>query len=137
MIQDKLSEKVIASAIKVYNTLGYGFLEKIYENAMAIELYKLNLVFRQQYPITVYYEGENVGDFYADILVDDTLIVELKSGVSLIAKHEIQLVNYLVATNNPIGLLINFGPDGVEIKRKYKNYTRKNRYDITGKIQNK
>jgi len=119
MIQDKLSEKVIACAFKVYNTLGYGFLEKIYENAMAIELQKLNLNFKQQYPITVYYEGENVGDFNADILV-----VELKAGVNLIAKHEVQLVNYLAATGNQVGLLINFGPDGVDVKRKYKDYTR-------------
>ncbi len=124
MIQDKLSEKVIACAFKVYNTLGYGFLEKIYENAMAIELQKLNLNFKQQYPITVYYEGENVGDFNADILVENTLIVELKAGVNLIAKHEVQLVNYLAATGNQVGLLINFGPDGVDVKRKYKDYTR-------------
>ena len=124
MIQDELSEKIIGCAYKVYNILGYGFLEKIYENAMAIEFYKLGLQFKQQYPIKVYYEKENVGDFNADFFVENRIIVELKSAANLIKKHEVQLVNYLNATRQPIGLLINFGPEGVEIKRKYKNYLR-------------
>ena len=124
MIKDELSEKIIGCAYKVYNTLGYGFLEKIYENAMAIEFRKLELQFKQQYPIKVYYEKENIGDFVADFFVENRIIVELKSTANLIKKHEVQLVNYLNATRQPVGLLINFEPDGVVVKRKYKNYLR-------------
>ncbi len=133
MIQDELSEKIIACAYKVFNTLGYGFLEKIYENAMAIEFRKLDFEFKQQHPIEVYYEEENIGDFTADFFVENRMMIELKSTASFIKKHEVQLVNYLCATHQPVGLLINFGPDGVEVKRKYKDYIRQDRHDLQNK----
>ncbi len=113
-----LTEKVIGAAFTVYNKLGFGFLESVYERSMGIELKKHGLEVEVQCPIKVYYEDEVVGDFVADMLVDGTLIVELKAVRKLNAAHETQLVNYLVATNKPVGLLLNFGEERVEVKRK-------------------
>ena len=121
-MNDKLSEKVIGAAFQVHNTLGFGFLESVYEKALAVELRKIGVENRFQQPIQVFYDGEVVGDFVADIVIGDSLIVELKSVSKLSEKHEVQLVNYLAATNTETGLLINFGPDKVEVKRKYRTY---------------
>ncbi len=121
-INDPVSEKIIACAYKVYNTLGFGFLEKVYENSMAVELRKARIPFRQQHSIAVYYENENVGDYEADLFIENGIVAELKSVQQLIEKHEVQLVHYLKATKTQAGLLINFGPDGVEVRRKYKDY---------------
>ena len=109
----------LTGKIKVHNVLGFGFLEKVYENALLVELMKQGLRARQQEPIKVYYEEEIVGDYYADILVEDKIIIELKSVQTLTKEHEIQLVNYLTATRIDVGLLINFGRS-VQIKRKYR-----------------
>jgi len=98
--------------------MGFGFLESIYESCMVIELTERGFVVVSQKPINVYFRGSVVGHFEADLLVNDIVIVELKSVRQLIEAHEVQLVNYLVATHKPIGLLINFGSDGVEVKRK-------------------
>jgi GxxExxY protein len=104
-----ITDKIIASAYDVYNKLGFGFSEKIYENAMMIKLSQKNLPSIQQAPINVHFEGQLVGEYFADILVDNKIIVELKA-VSMLAKApEAQLVNYLKATNMKVGLLINFG----------------------------
>jgi GxxExxY protein len=119
------SKQIIACAYKVFNTLGSGYLEKVYENALKIELTKQGFNVEQQYPIPVYYDDEMVGDFYADLLVNDRLIIELKAVENLHPRHEAQLVNYLTATGIEVGLLINFG-SSVEIKRKYRDYTPKN-----------
>ena len=116
----ELTEKIIGCAYKVYNTLGFGFLESVYENCMAIELEKSGLRFATQKPIKVLYENKVVENFISDIVVDDIIIVELKS-VKCFTAHEVQLVNYLVATGKPVGLLINFGEDKVEVKRKLKD----------------
>ena len=97
---------------------GFGFLEKVYENALVIELSKAGLDAKQQYPIQVYYDGEIVGDYQADILVEDKVILELKSIDRIADIHEIQLKNYLKATGIEVGLLINFGKS-VEIRRKF------------------
>ncbi len=113
-----LTEKIIGCAYNVYNKMGFGFLESVYEKCMAIELEKAGLQAKFQIPIRVYYGDQIVGDFVADILVDDTVIVELKSVSRIVKAHEIQLVNYLVATGKDVGLLLNFGEQGVEIKRK-------------------
>ena len=121
MIKDPLTSEIIAAAYAVHNTLGFGFLEKVYENALAIELQLRGLEVTQQLPIPVYYEGDIVGDFYADLLVNDKIILELKSKINLIQKDEAQLVNYLKGTNKGIGLLINFG-QSVKVKRKYLTY---------------
>ena len=95
---EPLTEKIIGAAFKVHNTLGSGFLEKVYENALRIELVKQGLVVKQQEPIKVYYEGQIVGDYYADLWIENRIIVELKAIQKLGKDHEVQLVNYLTAT---------------------------------------
>lgn len=124
---DELTKKVIGAAYRVYNLLGFGFVEKIYENSLMIELRELGLNAKQQEPISVRYRGEVVGEFEADVLVEDVLIVELKSVRTLAPAHEVQLVNYLTATGKPIGLLINFGPDEVQVRRKVRELPRRPR----------
>ncbi len=117
----ELTEKIIGCAYRVYNKMGFGFLESVYEKCMLIELRKQDLTAEAQKPITVYYESEIVGEFVADIIVNDTVILELKSVREIIKAHEVQLVNYLSATGKPVGLIINFGEKKVEIKRKIKD----------------
>lgn len=118
MQYEELTEKIIGCAYHVYNTMGFGYLESVYEKCLLIALRKIGLRGESQKPITVYYEGEIVGDFEADILVEDLIIIELKSVRQLAKAHEAQLVNYLVATGKDVGLLLNFGEQGVEVKRK-------------------
>ena len=101
--------------------MGFRFLESVYEKCMLIELRKAGLNAESQKPITVYYEEEIVGEFVADIIVNDTIILELKSVRQIINVHEVQLVNYLVATRKPIGLILNFGESKVDVKRKVKD----------------
>lgn len=114
----ELSALIIKAFYNVYNQLGYGFLEKVYENAMLIELKKLDLEVKNQHKIEVYYDNMLVGDYIADIIVNDSVIVELKSIKQLAKIHEVQLVNYLKATGINVGLLLNFG-EKPEITRKY------------------
>lgn len=106
----ELSEKVIEAFYKIYNTLGYGFLEKVYENALMIELGSMGILAVAQSPLKVFYDGKTVGEYYADVLVENALIVEIKAAKNLISEHEAQLLNYLKATNIEVGLLLNFGP---------------------------
>jgi GxxExxY protein len=115
---EDITEKIIGCAYKVYNTMGYGFLESVYEKCLLIELRKTGLKSEYQKQIVVKYEGEVVGNFIADIFVEELIILEQKSVKNLAKAHEVQLVNYLVATEKNVGLLINFGEDKVEIKRK-------------------
>ena len=117
----ELTEKIIGCAYRVYNRMGFGFLESVYEKCMLIELRKAGLDTESQKTIRVQYDGEVVGDFVADILVHDTVILELKSVRKLVEAHEVQLVNYLVATGKSVGLLINFGEMRVAVKRKVKD----------------
>jgi len=117
---EELTHKTIGCAYKVFNQLGFGFLESIYKNAMIIELGKSDLKVEAEKPLKVYYDGQVVGDFYVDLFIEGTVIVELKSVQRLAKEHEVQLVNYLNGLNKEIGLLINFGPSGVEVKRKYR-----------------
>ena len=121
MIHDDLTRKIIACAYKVHNTLGGGFLEKVYENSMMIELKKAGLQAVQQQNISVYYDNQLVGDYFADIIVENQVIVEIKAVENLVKIYEVKLVNYLNGTRNEIGLLINFG-SSVEVKRKYRDY---------------
>ena len=109
MLHSELTGQIIKAFYKVYNTLGYGFLEKIYENALVIELKKMGFHLSQQYNIKVYYDGEIVGDYFADIIVEENVIIELKSPESLRKEHKLQLINYLKATEKEVGLLLNFG----------------------------
>ena len=109
MLHQELTQVVISCFYDVYNIMGYGFLEKIYENCMMIELRRRGLKCVQQFPIDVLFTGEVVGDFYADIIVNDLVILELKAAKSICEEHEVQLINYLRATNFEVGLLLNFG----------------------------
>ena len=113
----ELTEKIIRIFYRVYNTLGYGFLEKVYENAMIIEFNIEGIPAVAQSSIKVLYKNELVGEYYADILVDDMVIVEIKAARGLAPENEAQLLNYLKATNIEVGLLLNFGPKP-QIKRK-------------------
>ena len=119
-----ITELIIKAFYTVYNTLGYGFLEKVYGNAMAIELRKLGLKVVLEARIVVYYGGQVVGEYFADLLVAGTVIVELKAVKRLLEAHEAQLLNYLKATPYEVGLLLNFGPKP-EIKRKAFDNSRK------------
>ena len=124
MKDSNLTETIIGCAFKVHNALGPGFLEQVYENALRIELVKQGLQIKQQAPIEVNYEGQVVGSYYADLWVEDRVIVELKAVRKLSKAHEVQLVNYLTATGVDTGLLLNFGPS-VEVKRKFREYRPK------------
>ncbi len=127
MLHEEITEKIINAYYKVYNTLGYGFLEKVYENALAIALRKMGLNVEQQKNIKVYYESEEVGDYYADLFVEDLVIVELKAAKELCEEHEAQLINYLKATTIEVGLLFNFGKEP-QFKRKiFENHLKDNR----------
>jgi GxxExxY protein len=109
MLLQELTSKVLAGYYKVYYGLGYGFLEKVYENAVYNELTGKGLNCQKQVPITVYYEGAIVGDYYADLVVEGTLIIEIKAAEVIVNAHECQLINYLKATDIEVGLLLNFG----------------------------
>jgi GxxExxY protein len=113
-----LTEQVISCAYEVHNILGGGFLEKVYENALLSELTSRGIKAETQRPISVSYKGKAVGEYCADIVVEDSLIIELKAVDKLADVHEIQLKSYLKATNIELGLLINFGKS-VDVKRKY------------------
>ena len=112
-----VTEQIIRIFFKVYNVLGYGFLEKLYESAIMIELREAGIPAASQHPIEVHYNKELIGEYYADILVDDKVIVEIKATRTLAPEHEAQLLNYLKATDIEVGLLLNFGPEP-QIKRK-------------------
>lgn len=105
----ELTDKIIKAYYTVYNKLGYGFLENVYENALAIELTRMGLKADVQFPIKVYYDEFEVGLYFADILVNDTVILELKAVQTIASVHEAQLYNYLKATGKEVGLLLNFG----------------------------
>jgi len=116
-LHSDLTELIIKCFYKVYNKLRYGFLEKVYLNSLAIELEKCGLTLLKQMPINVYFDNQVVGDYYADILVEDSVILELKAAETLCEQHEFQLINYLKATKYEVGLLLNFGKKP-EVKRK-------------------
>jgi len=117
----EVTEQIIKAYYNVYNALGYGFLEKVYENALVIELLSMGLAAIPQKPITVVYKGREIGLYYADILVNDCVIVELKSAQNIAEEHEAQLLNYLKATNIEVGLLLNFGKQAQFKKKVFSN----------------
>ena len=112
-----LTEKIISAFYKVYNTLGFGFLEKVYANALMHQLVMDGLRVEKEKQIKVYYEEKMVGEYYADIMVEGKVIIEIKAAEALIEEHELQLINYLRATDMEVGLLLNFGKKP-EIRRK-------------------
>ncbi len=105
----EITERIIKAFYKVYNTLGYGFLEKVYANSLLIELNSMGLSVEKQEQIKVYYEDIEVGEYFADLIVEECVILELKATESLCEEHEFQLINYLKATEIEVGLLLNFG----------------------------
>lgn len=124
MLYEELTSKIIGAFYQVNDLLGFGFLEKVYENSMYIELKRVGLKVEKQKNIKVFYRGYDVGDYYAGLAVNDSVIVELKAAESLCEEHEAQLINYLRATNIEVGLLFNFGRKA-EFKRKIFTNDRK------------
>jgi GxxExxY protein len=114
---NELTHCIIGCAMQVSNELGVGFLEKVYENALAIELRKQGLIVEQQKLLTVYYDGHVVGDYCADIVVNGCVLLELKCSKAIDPAHQAQLLNYLKTTGLKIGLIINFGTPRLQIKR--------------------
>ena len=123
ILEKELTNKIIKSFYNVYNKLGYGFLEKVYEKSLIIELTKQDIICESQKPIAVYYDDIKVGEYFADIIVEDRVIIELKAVESLKKEHEAQLYNYLKATNIEVGLLLNFGKEP-----KFKRMIYENKY---------
>ncbi len=121
MKHEELTHKIIGCAYTVFNKLGFGFLESVYKKAMIIELTKNNLKVEDEKRLQVCYDNQVVGEFSADLFVEDTVVVELKSVQNIVKEHEVQLVNYLNGLMKDIGLLLNFGPSGVDVKRKYRS----------------
>ncbi|GAB4044759.1 GxxExxY protein [Spirosoma litoris] len=123
MQHEAITSQIIAAAYAVHNELGPGFLEKVYENALYVELLNRGILAEQQVSVPVFYQQVQVGDYVADMLVEQTILIELKAVETIHSKHEAQLVNYLTATGLEIGLLINFG-SSVTVKRKYRTYKK-------------
>lgn len=121
----EVTDKILHAFFKVvYPQLGYGFLEKVYENALLIALQSMRLQVQQQEKITVYFQGQVVGEYYADLLVENAVLVELKAASRIMGEHEAQLLNYLRATPYEVGLLLNFGPKP-DFRRKVFDNERK------------
>jgi len=117
ILHKDLSYKIIGLAMEVHTKLGYGFLEKVYENAMMVLLRREGIHAKQQAPITVYFDGEVVGDYYADILVEDKIILELKAIEKITDVHRAQTLNYLKATGLRLAILLNFGKEKLKYER--------------------
>lgn len=113
----ELTHEIIGAAYEVHRELGGGFLEKVYERAIALELAKRGMSVKVQIPIPVHYKGQPVGDYFADLVVNDVVLCEIKAGDALHTSHQAQLLHYLKATQTKVGLLLNFGPERVSIKR--------------------
>jgi GxxExxY protein len=122
MKEEELTSLIIGAAYEVHNFLGSGFLEKVYHNAMVVELENIGLNVNSQCPIKVHYKEKEIGEYYADLLVENKVIVEFKAIENIHPIHEVQLVNYLHATKIDVGLLINFG-NSVTVKRKFRKLT--------------
>ena len=121
LLHESITQTIIGSFYKVHNSLGFGFLEKVYENAMVIELEKSGLFVQRQHKIDVYYDEKMVGVYYADLLIEGKVIVELKACSILMPEHEAQLLNYLKATNIEVGLLLNFGLEPTFKRKVFSN----------------
>lgn len=136
LLHKETTNAILRAFYAVYNTLGYGFLEKVYENALAHELAKQGMQVQQQMPIRVYYDGQVMGEYFADLLVEERVIVELKATEGIIPRHGAQLLNYLKATDIEVGLLLSFGPEPkfqrkILTKEHKKNRMGNHRYNRT------
>ena len=116
-----ITEAILKAFYLVYNMLGYGFLEKVFANALAIELRRMGYTVEREARIYVYYQGEIVGEYYADLLVENVVLVETKAVKELLLEHEAQLLNYLRATPYEVGMLLNFGPEPSYIRKAFDN----------------
>jgi GxxExxY protein len=124
LLHEELTKAIIKTFYEVYNELGYGFLEKVYQNSLYLELKNKGLKVEAQKKISVYYKGIEVGEYYADLLVEDLIILELKAAVCIVKDFENQILNYLRGTECEVGLLLNFGKKP-EFKRKiFENYRK-------------
>lgn len=117
ILYKELSYKIVGLAMEVHSKLGYGFLEKVYENSLMLLLRRENIRARQQAPITVYFDGEVVGEYCADILIEDKIILELKSAEKIVDAHRAQTLNYLKATNLQLAIILNYGKESLEYER--------------------
>ena len=124
MQYEDLTQKIIGCAYRVYDIMGFGYLESVYEKCLLIELRKIGLKVESQKPIIVHYLNQIVGNYIADIVVENKIIIELKSVKNIVKAHEVQLVNYLTATGLEVGLIINFAESKVEVKRKVRELTK-------------
>ena len=119
-LHEELTQKILAACFEVSNELGAGFLESVYQNALLIALQQKELKAQSQFPLTVIFREQVVGKFYADVLVEDKVIIELKAVAALVPEHQAQVINYLKATEINVGLLVNFGRPKIEYKRLHK-----------------
>ncbi|SRR6266496_842524 len=127
LMHENLTGQIIKAFYNVYNELGYGFLEKVYEKSLALELESIGLRVGRQRPISVFYLGRPVGDYYADLIIGGLVIIELKCAEVLCEAHEAQLLNYLKATNIEVGLLLNFGPKPAFRRKIFTNDKKRHR----------
>ncbi|MCE9580884.1 MAG: GxxExxY protein [Planctomycetes bacterium] len=118
MLHFELTGRIIGCAHNIYNAIGSGFMERVYQCGMAVELAEAGLEFRIEAPVPLFHKGHEIGDYYADLIVQDLVIVELKAVEALHEWHSVQLVNYLKVARKEVGLLLNFGPKGVQVDRK-------------------
>ena len=133
MEQEQLTERIIGCAMRVHSALGPGFLESVYQKALAHEMRKSGLRIDVEKSLRVNYDGVVVGEFLVDMLVEDSVLIEIKAVQGLVAAHEVQVVNYLTATSTTeIGLLLNFGADRLQVKRKYRSYRPRSIQQTTG-----
>jgi GxxExxY protein len=129
MKNQDITDKILKAYYTVYNALGYGFLEKVYEKAMVIELRNMGVYVEAQWPVEVYFDGIMIGQYFADLVVADSIIVELKANEILTEIDEAQLLNYLKATEMEIGLLLNFGPKPTFKRKIFDNHLKKIRHN--------
>ena len=126
-LHSEITSQILKAFFKVYNTLGYGFLEKVYENTMVIELHKMGIKCDNQVPIKVYYDERIVGNYSADLFVEEVVAVELKAASTLHPDNEAQLLNYLKGTEIEVGMLLNFGPVPAYRRKVFSNERKKYR----------
>ena len=125
LLHENITDKILKAFYNVYNTLGFGFLEKVYENALMIELNSMGLFCEKQRPIKVFYNERIVGEYFADIIVNHCVILELKAAETLVEEHELQIINYLKATEIEVGLLLNFGKKPQFKRKVFSNENKK------------
>lgn len=125
LLQKDITDKILKSFYTVYNSLGYGFLEKVYENALCQELISMGLFCEKQRPVEVFYKDQKVGQYFADLIVENSVIIEIKAAEGIAEEHEFQLINYLKATDIEVGLLLNFGKTPQFKRKVFQNETVK------------